>query len=204
MAWWDFTNAGWVCEIADVEPESSGNEIVIGTRYSNSILIDRVIDSMHYPELVFTGIAGEPERNMWDISTGDLIQGAGADEVIGVDNTGSVYLLWLDGGVWQAEIIWCDPDGPLYAVVVGDFDTTCLGDEILVGGVSGNLTLLKVWDLAAVSENTSTNIGCITGLSITPNPFRSSLTICFDLSRSSAVKGDGMNVFSRRSKLQST
>jgi hypothetical protein len=39
--WSDAENAGWVVKIGDVDPETPGNEIVYGTRYSDRIMMSR-------------------------------------------------------------------------------------------------------------------------------------------------------------------
>jgi hypothetical protein len=183
----DFSHAGWVSIIADVEPEFPGDEIIFGTRYTNSILIDHVTESIHNLELIFTGEAEAPVLNMWDIATGDILPTVGKDEIIGVDNTGRVYLLWRDANGWGSETLWIDPGGPLYAVVVADFDQSHPGEEILVGGVSGTLTLLTVSEAAAVTDNVHPIGSIITAFSSSPNPFRQSSIIHLELIKPSLI-----------------
>jgi len=142
MIWLDYEHAGWVIEIGDVDPVHPGNEIVFGTRYSNSILVSGQIDlGWHEYEVVFTGSTTEIPRDMWDIDLGDVLPEVPGQEIVGVDNSGNVYLVWHDGG-WQGETIWTDPDGPLYGVVADEIDPASPGDEILVVGLSGTITLL--------------------------------------------------------------
>ena len=62
-------------------------------------------------------------------------------EILGVDHTGSVYLVRRDGEDWQGRVIWQDA-GPLYAVVACDVLPQRSGEEILVTGEGGTITLL--------------------------------------------------------------
>lgn len=148
--WNDPENAAWDILITDVDPLSPGNEIVYGTRYNNSILIsypdsDETDGVGHILTKIFTGLADEQydARNIWDIAVGDVWPETPGVEIVGVDETGSVYLVWRDESTWQGKAIWQDPIGPVNAVLIGDFDPSHNGNEILVGGVSGALTLLK-------------------------------------------------------------
>lgn len=140
--WDDRDNAGWVTKVADVDPWSPGSEIVYGTRYSNRIMMSRHnSDGSHDLQILFTGNATEHLRNMWDIAVGDVLLQSPGLEILGVDQTGSVYLVRRTGETWQGHVIWQD-SGPLYAVTVGDFLPRRSGDEILVAGESGTITLL--------------------------------------------------------------
>jgi len=142
--WRDADNAGWVTKIADVDPWSPGNEIVYGTRYSNRIMMSRHNgDRPHDPQILFTGnaIGGLGAGNMWDIAVGDVLLRSPGLEILGVDDTGSVYLVQRIGDTWEGQVIWQD-SRPLYAVTVGDFLPERSGDEILVAGKSGAITIL--------------------------------------------------------------
>jgi hypothetical protein len=142
IIWDDADNAGWVTKVADVDPWSPGNEIVYGTRYSNSVMISRHDgDGPHDPQIIFTGNAIGIPRNIWDIAVGDVLPQSPGLEILGVDNTGSVYLVNRIGETWQGQVIWQDSE-PLYAVTVGDFLPRLSGDEILVAGESGTITIL--------------------------------------------------------------
>jgi len=142
--WDDEHNAGWVTKVADVDPWSPGDEIIYGTRYSNRIMMSRHNgDEPHEPQVLFTGNAGlvAASSNMWDIAVGDVLLRSPGLEILGVDETGSVYLVQRIGETWQGEVIWQDSE-PLYAVTVGDFLPQRSGDEILVAGESGTITIL--------------------------------------------------------------
>jgi len=180
VIWQDFENEGWVCQVADVEELNPGNEVVYGTRSTNSILVSRQTIHGHWPELVFTGQNDHLTNNMWDIDTGDILPG-GAEEIVGVDDSGFVYLVWREDGQWQGETIWTDASGPVYAVVVDDFDPYAPGDEILVGGYSGNLTLLTRNNVSAVQlVEDRFNQGEISLICL-PNPFNPRAMISYQL-----------------------
>ncbi|MHC4435200.1 MAG: hypothetical protein ACYTBS_25480, partial [Planctomycetota bacterium] len=142
--WDEHNDAGWVAKVADVDPWSPGNEIVYGTRYSNRIMMSRHNgDEPHEPQVLFTGNAGlvAASGNMWDIAVGDVLLRSPGLEILGVDETGSVYLVQRVGETWEGQVIWQDSQ-PLYAVTVGDFLPQRSGDEILVAGKSGAVTIL--------------------------------------------------------------
>jgi hypothetical protein len=143
--WDDMDNAGWVVQIADVEPCHPGNEIVYGTRYNNRILMSHHNgEKPHDLEVLFTGNATEyGYTEMLDIATGDILPQEAGLEILGVDYTGSVYLVRRVEDVWQGRVIWQDPNS-LYAVIAGDFLPGRNGDEILVAGESGAITLLTL------------------------------------------------------------
>jgi hypothetical protein len=144
MIWNDYENAAWVVEIADVDPALPGNECVYGTRYNNRITLShRTGSGGHDLEVLFNGSAqGAPPLNMWDIAVGDVLTDSAMPEILGVDQTGSVYLVWRDAGVWEGQTIWGNTADPLHAVLAGDFLAEQPGDEILVAGQSGTITLL--------------------------------------------------------------
>ena len=143
--WNDEEDASWVTKIADVDPWSPGDEIVYGTRYSNRIMMSRHNgDEPHDPQVLFTGNAnavGVGASNMWDIAVGDVLLQSPGPEILGVDETGSVYFVQRTGETWKGQVIWQDSE-PLYAVTVGDFLPDRGGDEILVAGESGTITML--------------------------------------------------------------
>ncbi len=142
MIWDDEENAAWVIEVADLDWRSPGDEIVYGTRYSNRIMMSKhTAGGDHEVEVLFTGNAPENPSNMWDIAVGDVLVRSPGLEILGVDQTGSVYLVRRVGDVWSGQVIWQDAH-PLYAVAVGDFLPQRPGDEILVTGESGIVTLL--------------------------------------------------------------
>ncbi len=80
---------------------------------------------------------------MWDIAVGDVLPVEPGLEILGVDETGSVYLVRRIEDTWQGQVIWQDPNS-LYAVIAGDFLPARSGDEILVAGESGTITLLTL------------------------------------------------------------
>jgi hypothetical protein len=65
-------------------------------------------------------------------------------EILGVDQTGSVYLVRRVEDSWQGQAIRQDPNDPLYAVIAGDFLPSREGDEILTAGESGTITMLTL------------------------------------------------------------
>ena len=140
--WDNIDEAGWVAKIADVDPSHPGNEIIYGTRYSNRVTMSYPVGSVgHQLEILFTGNAPPGYRSMYDIAIGDVLADAGL-EVLGVDYSGSVYLANRSYTGWQGRTIWWDLQGPLHAVVAGDFLPEVPGDEILVAGQAGKVTLL--------------------------------------------------------------
>ncbi|MHC4165551.1 MAG: hypothetical protein ACYSWQ_01185 [Planctomycetota bacterium] len=142
--WDEHDDAGWVVKVADVDPWSPGNEIVYGTRYSNRIVMSRHNGAEpHDLQILFTGnaMAQEVAEEMWDIAVGDVLLRSPGLEILGVDETGSVYLVQRIGDAWEGQVIWQDSE-PLYAVTVGDFLPQRSGDEILVAGKSGAITML--------------------------------------------------------------
>lgn len=142
VIWNDEENAAWVVESADVDWRSPGSELVYGTRYNNRIMLSRHIsEGAHEVEVLFTGAATEEPFNVWDIAVGDvLVQNPGL-EILGVDQTGSVYLVRRVGDSWHGQAIWQDAN-PLYAVIVCDLLPQRSGAEILVAGEAGTVTLL--------------------------------------------------------------
>lgn len=159
VLWDDFENAGWRVLIADVLPDQSGNEIVYGTRYTNRILLSREADATHDVEILFTGDAVEPDRRMVDVAVGNVDPSTPTLEIVGVDSTGSVYLVEYDGDEWSGRTIWQDVDGGLYAVVVANVLSQCAGDEVIVAGVSGTITLITRANAGAPDLNCDGAIG---------------------------------------------
>lgn len=143
---WDYktNDAGCVVEIADVDPCHLGNEIVYGTAYNNHIMMSHHNgQESHEFHILFTGNATGDTLNMWDIAVGDVLPADTGLEILGVDETGSVYLVRRIEDTWQGQVIWQDPNS-LYAVIAGDFLSARTGDEILVAGQSGAITLLTL------------------------------------------------------------
>jgi hypothetical protein len=134
---------GWVAQIADVDPCHAGNEIVYGTRFSNQIVMSRHKgEGLHELHILFTGNAPDPDYpEMLDIAVGDILPMNAGLEILGVDYTGSVYLVRHVEESWQGQVIWQDSNS-LYAVIAGDFSPARSGDEILVAGESGTIILL--------------------------------------------------------------
>lgn len=139
-------NAGWSVEVADVDNDSNNlDEIVFGTRYSNRIMMAKYDPNIgrHRRKALFTGNAASNPKNMWDVAVGNILGTPDKLEIMGVDDTGSVYLVDYNGVSWQGRTIWQDTNG-LYAVVVGDFLPDWGNDEILVAGESGRVTMLSI------------------------------------------------------------
>ena len=100
-------------------------------------------DEPHDLQSPFTGNSESMgvEGNMWDIAVGGVLLQSPGLEILDVDDTGSVYLVHRMGETWQGQVIWQDSE-PLYAVTVGDFLPQRSGDEILVAGESGAITII--------------------------------------------------------------
>lgn len=143
MIWDDYDNAGWVVKIGDVDPEIPGNELVYGTRYSNRIMLSRHNGTnLHAVEILYTGNATNRfEYEMQDIAIGSLIENSATAEIVGVDRSGSVYLVQKTNAIWEGATIWQDTEG-LYAVTASDILPAFPGDEVIVAGESGAITLL--------------------------------------------------------------
>jgi len=136
-------NAGWVVKIADVDPARPGNELVYGTRYNDRITMSYASGSVgHQLQVLFTGVAPPGYQSMYDVAVGDVWPGTSGLEILGVDASGSVYMVGREGSVWNGQTIWRNATDPLYAVIAGDFLSAWPGDEILVAGESGAVTLL--------------------------------------------------------------
>lgn len=144
MIWNDFDDSGWVVEIADVDPTWPGAEVVYGTRYSNRILVSHPAEpGAHEVVQLHQGTAATNPQNVWDIATGRLLGGVDGQEIAGVDETGSVYLVHRADGAWAGETIWVDATGPLHAVVAADLLAEHAGTELMVAGRSGRVTILR-------------------------------------------------------------
>jgi hypothetical protein len=145
IIWFGLDDSALVVEIADVDPCYPGNELIYGTAFNNRIMMSRHNGANpHYLEVLFTGNATEYGRTaMLDIAIGDILPQEAGLEILGVDHTGSVYLVRRVDGVWQGQVIWQDSDS-LHAVIAGDFLPARSGDEILVAGESGAITLLSL------------------------------------------------------------
>jgi hypothetical protein len=142
IIWDDFDNAGWVVKIADVDPDSPGNEIVYGTRYSNRIMMSRHNGTnLHDVEILLTGVNTNNDlNNMLDVAVGQVVPATATAEILGVDASGSVYLVQRSTNQWHGSVWWRDTNA-LYAVQAADLLPT-LGDEVIVAGESGAVTLL--------------------------------------------------------------
>jgi hypothetical protein len=139
--WNDFDNAGWVVKIADVDVEAAGNEIVYGTRYSDRILLSRHNGTnTHNVEILLTGVNTNMLNSMLDVAIGQVYPASPSGEIVGVDASGSVYVVQQITNQWQGSVLWRDTNA-LYAVWVADLIATP-GDEIVVAGASGVVMLL--------------------------------------------------------------
>ena len=97
----------------------------------------------HDLEILLTGDA--PKSNMWDVAVGDLDPGDGGLDILGVDETGSLYRVRKRGGVWEGETLWREKGtGPLYAVVTVEVVSGSAGEEVLVAGEKGELYLVAL------------------------------------------------------------
>jgi hypothetical protein len=167
--WDDFENAGWVVKIADVDPATPGNEIVYGTRYSDRIMMSRHNGTnIHNVQVVLTGINTNTLNSMFDVATGQVFVTSPAAEVLGVDGSGSVYVVQKATNQWQGWVLWQDTNA-LYAVVTADLVPGIPGDEVVVAGAAGVVTLLcnpaPVLNLAATVEPAVLSWTALRGLS---------------------------------------
>lgn len=152
--WNNEENAAWVVKVADLDGTDFGFELAYGTRYNNRILVSYPQpDGSHRVEVAYEGLTGgETERNMWDIAVGDVLPDKLGEEIVGVDNSGYVYLVWQENGTWQGKPIHQEPGQALYAVALLDLDPTLPGREILVGGQSGRFILLQPGDATGILD----------------------------------------------------
>jgi hypothetical protein len=139
--WDDRENAGWVVRVGDVDPENPGNEIVYGTRDSNRIMMSRHRGTnRHEVEILLTGINTNSLNSMLDVAIGQVFAGSISVEILGVDMSGSVYVVQQVSNDWRGSVLWQDTNA-LYAVLAADLISTP-GDEVAVAGASGAVTLL--------------------------------------------------------------
>jgi len=195
VIWIDMYHSGWAVEIGDVDVGHPGNEVVYGTRYSNSVLVSAYDGAGQHPmEVAFTGEGVPPTMNMWDIAIGDFVFELAGMEIACVDELGHVYLVWREGGEWRGEKVWTDPASPLYAVVACDVDEGSPGDEMLVAGHSGTLTLLS-----RSSTGVPDDSACV-GPTLTwrPNPLVSGTTFTLSLPSEGQVNLSVFDVRGRR------
>lgn len=140
--WDDYENAGFVVKIADLDPDSPGKELVYGTRYSDRIMMSRHNGTnMHNVQILLTGITTNENSSMFDVAVGQVFPASRTAEILGVDASGSLYVVQRANNSWQGSILWQDTNA-LYAVVAADLIPTIPGDEIVVAGASGRVTLL--------------------------------------------------------------
>ena len=166
--WDDYDNAGWVVKIGDVEPANSGNELVYGTRYASNIMLSRYNGTnQHSVEMLFTNDAttNSAHGQILDIAIGNLVENSETREIVGVDYNGSVYLIQKNNTTWNGSTIWRDPTEGLWisSVAVSDIFSTFPGDEIIVAGESGAITLFHKsasaqawWDTYDVLDSSAT------------------------------------------------
>ncbi len=79
--------------------------------------------------------------------------------VVGGSSEGEVSLIDYNttSGKFDSHLLWWDPSGSLMDVVVGDLDDSNDNLEILVGGFSGNLTVLYYQNPGSVTNETIWN-----------------------------------------------
>ncbi len=89
--WDDFENAGWVVKIGDVDPDTAGNEVIYGSRYSDSIMLSRYNGTnQHDLEILFTGVnTNTVANNIFDIAIGQIVPKSPGKQIVGVDESGS-------------------------------------------------------------------------------------------------------------------
>ena len=129
--------------VGNLIPSRPGNEIA--TCSSNGILaVTYGSDNSWKTEIVFTAYhgTGSSERaRINSIMTGDVYPELPGDEILTVDDDGSLRMSYHDGSNWKTERLFRDVNW-LYEVDQGDID----GDgqpEIVVVGEEQHLVLLK-------------------------------------------------------------
>lgn len=129
--------------VGNLIPSRPGNEIA--TCSSNGILaVTYGSDNSWKTEIVFTAYhgTGSSERaRINSIMTGDVYPELPGDEILTVDDDGSLRMSYHDGSNWKTERLFRDTNW-LYEVDQGDID----GDgqpEIVVVGEEQQLVLLK-------------------------------------------------------------
>ncbi|MBD3268084.1 hypothetical protein GF373_15575 [bacterium] len=164
--WDNADDAGWVVKVADVLSTHEGMELVYGTRFSKKMMVSYPAgDGAHHVETLFQAPfdampvpvipSGDPpalpatQDKFEDLAIGDVLPDMPGNEIVGVDSSGSVYLVWNENGEWKGEEIWSDSDA-LYAVLIEEIDTKSPGREILVGGETGIVTVLSKATLSHV------------------------------------------------------
>ncbi len=168
--WDDFDNAGWVVAAADVDPQLPGIELVYGTRYNNMIALSTPgAGGVHQFVPLFQGNAFDHPHNIWDIAVAELVGGNDTLEIVGVDNTGSTYVLQQSNGTWSGQTVYGHPT-PLNVVVAGRLDADAI-PEILVGSQTGELARLTA------TVNLTGDLNCDGVVSVGDiNPFVLALT----------------------------
>ena len=141
--WNNSENPAWVVKIGDVDPETPGNEIVYGTRISDQIMMSRHNGTNpHRVDILYTGVNTNSDlNNMLDVAIGQVFSASPAAEILGVDASGSVYLVQRVTNQWHGSVLWQDTNA-LHAVAAADLIPSIPGDEVVVAGASGTVTLL--------------------------------------------------------------
>ncbi len=118
--------------------------MVYGTRYNNRLLISypQENSNQHDMQVIFQGMREGDPRTIWDIAAGEVLSEIPVDEIVAVDESGRVYLVWHENGEWQSQVIHHIPRIPFHNVVIDDVDPDSQGNEILVTSEDGTLTLL--------------------------------------------------------------
>lgn len=156
VIWNTATGTGFVVKIADVDPCIPGNEIIYGMAFDNQITMS-CPNALGYHNL-YVLFTGNGTGAMLDIAIGDVLPQIAGLEILGVDYTGSVYLVRRVEETWQGHVIWQDPNS-LYAVIAGDFLPARSGDEILVAGEAGRITLLTLTFTDSIAGDGTVNFG---------------------------------------------
>ena len=139
--WDDFDNAGWVVKVAEVDPASPGNELIYGTRYSDRILLSRYNGTnRHQVDILLTGNNTNHPNSMFDVAVGQVFPATPTAEILGVDGSGSVYIVRKIANQWQSSVLWLDTKA-LHGVLAADL-IPLPGNEVIVAGASGAVTLL--------------------------------------------------------------
>ena len=147
----DFENAPYALQIGDILPDEPGNEIVYGTRYTASVSMSRETPGGHVMQVLYTA-EYKFQMAMYDIAAGNVMSASPALEIVGVDEVGRAHLVQYDGQSWSGQPIWQDT-GTLHAALVADVLPLRPGDEILVTGQSGTITIITPQVLGDVTGN---------------------------------------------------
>ncbi len=140
--WNSFVDAGWVLKVADIDLDTPGLEVAYGTRYNRSILLSAPTGmNVHNLDVLYRSENMNDHLTMWDIAVGQVVLASSHLEIVGVDHIGQVHLVTKLSDGWTGGVIHNATDS-LYAVAIADLDSNRPGNELLVAGEKGKVTIL--------------------------------------------------------------